>query len=252
VSAQQGVLQPLPPLYADPVALTASLHGHWRLRAASGAAFAARIGSIPLAASDFAAASRSYPIVFTSGEAMPVALVGLEQSNLFVDGSRWAEGTYVPAYVRRYPFVMIEAGDRSSFALAVDAASDLIGKEQGSAEGTPLFEGEKPSPATLRALEFCRQFSQDHQLARAFCKALTEEGLLLERRADITLPNGRKLAVAGFQVVDPQRFAKLSEQKVVLWHRNGWLGLIHFHLASLERFSDLIARQARREGQAGK
>ncbi len=50
-----------------------------------------------------------------------------------------------------------------------------------------------------------------------------------------------KLAVAGFQVVDPKRFAELPEEKVITWHRNGWLGLVHFHLASLERFADLLA-----------
>ena len=70
---------------------------------------------------------------------------------------------------------------------------------------------------------------------------------MVDRRADAALPNGRKLSVSGFQVVDPKRFAELSEGKVVTWHRNGWLGLVHFHLASLERFADLLGRQGRRE-----
>jgi hypothetical protein len=235
----------LPPFYSEPVLLTTTHHGQWRL-VQGGADFAAGATCIPLVASDFAAASRSYPILFSVGDVMPVALVGLERFNLFVEDNRWAAGAYVPAYVRRYPFIMIEAADKSGAALGVDAASDLIAREAGS-EGALLFDGDKPSAVTLRALEFCRLFTQDHERTRAFSKAAMEEGLLLERRADAALPNGRKLGVGGFCVVDPKRFAELPEEKVVAWHRNGWLGLIHFHFASLERFADLLLRQSQRE-----
>jgi hypothetical protein len=236
----------LPLFYSDPVALAATRHGHWRL-IPGGADFAASATVIPLIASDFAAASRSYPIVFTIGEIAPVALVGLERSNLFVEEGRWAEGAYVPAYIRRYPFLMIEAADKSGFALAVDAASELITKEESVATGAPLFEDAKPSQASLRALDYCRAFTQDHERTKAFCNALTEERLLVDRRADAVLPNGRKLGVSGFQVVDPKLFAELPEPKVLTWHRNGWLGLVHFQLASLERFTDLLSRQRRQE-----
>lgn len=249
VPASPGPTPVLPLFYSQPTLLTVSQHAHWRL-VPGNAAFAAGATSLPLVGSDFAPASRSYPILFTTREVMPVALVGLERANLFVEGGRWATGAYVPAYVRRYPFIMVEGADRSGAALAVDAASDLIRKEQGS-DGAGLFEGEKPSQATLRALEFCRLFAQDHERTKAFSKAISEEGLLIERRADAALPNGRKLGVAGFQVVDPKRFTELPEEKVVAWHRNGWLGLIHFHFASLERFADLLVRQSQRDVASG-
>lgn len=245
VAESQSSGRVMPLFYSQPTLLTAKQHAHWRLLP-GGAAFAAATTFIPLVGSDFAAAARNYPILFTSGEVMPVALVGLERTNLFVDGSRWSAGAYVPAYVRRYPFIMVEAVDKSGAALAVDATSELIAKDEGK-EGTPLFEGEKPSAATLRALEFCRLFSQDHERTKAFSKAVADEGLLVERRADAALPSGRKLGVAGFQVVDPKRFTELPEEKVVTWHRNGWLGLIHFHFASLERFTELLMRQSQRD-----
>lgn len=236
-----------PPLYSDPVALTASRHAHWRLLP-GGAAFAAGATSVPLVASEFAAASRSYPILFTGTKVTPVALLGLEKVNLFVDGERWAEGAYVPAYVRRYPFVMIEAADGSGFALAVDAASKLIGKEQGT-EGASLFQDGRPAPVTLRGLEFCRQFTLEHERARGFCQGLQQADLLADRYAAATLPcGGRKLCVGGFKVVDPRRFSELPEQTVICWHRNGWLALVYFHLASLERCGDLLVRQGRKDG----
>jgi hypothetical protein len=155
----------------------------------------------------------------------------------------------VPAYVRRHPFILVEAPGGDSAALAVDAGSELISKEQ-EVLGAPLFEGGQPCAVTLRALEFCRLLRQDPRRTRAFSKALVEEGLLVERRANATLANARQLTVTGFQVVDPQRFAQLSGETVVTWHRNGWLALVHFHLASLERCADLLRRRNQRERAA--
>jgi hypothetical protein len=212
---------------------------------AGGAEFAAQATAIPLVVTDFVAVSRHYPILFTAGVPSPVALVGLERVNLFVEDGRWVEGAYVPAYVRRYPFVLAEANDKSGFALAVDQASALIAKE-GEA-GEALFEGDQPAAVTKRALEYCRLFNVDFEQTRAFAQALADAQLLVERKADVTLPGGRKLGVAGFQVIDPEVFGRLPEETVVDWHRKGWLALIHFHLASLERFADLLTRQSRRE-----
>jgi hypothetical protein len=237
----------LPLFYADPVPLAAARHADWRLLAGR-AEFAAQATAIPLVATDIAAASRYYPILFTAGVASPVALVGLERLNLFIEDGQWTAGTYVPAYVRRYPFVLIEANDKSGFALAIDQESRLIARE--GAIGEPLFEGSEPSAMTKRALEFCRLFNADFEAMRVFAQALIDARLLVARKADVTLPGGRKLEVAGFTVVDPEAFAALPEETVVAWHRKGWLALIHFHLASLERFTDLLDRQSRRETAA--
>lgn len=233
----------LPLFYGDPVPLSSARHGALRLLSGD-AGFARRATALPLMLTDFAAASHHYPILFTSGEVAPVALVGLEHDNLFIEDGRWAQGAYVPAYVRRYPFVLIEAADKSGFSLAVDRASDLIAN--GGEAGEPLFVDTEPSEVTKRALEFCRLFNIDYEVSRAFCAALAEENLLIERQADVTLPDGRKLGVGGFQVVDPERFTQLSEEKLVAWHRNGWLAAIHAHLASLYRFADLLTRQTKR------
>ena len=71
--------------------------------------------------------------------------------------------------------------------------------------------------------------------------ALRAQGLLIDRRADVTLPDGRKLGLDGFQIIDTDQFAKLDEAVVLDWHRKGWLALVHFQLASLERFGALLA-----------
>lgn len=236
----------LPPFYVQPVPLEASRHGGWRLLPGD-LAFAAETLSVPLMASEFLAASRSYPVVFAAADLSPVAVMGLQADNLFVQDGAWAEGAYVPAYVRRYPFVLIGAGDGQSFALGVDAASGRV--VEAGAAGTALFDGGQPSELTRQALEFCRLFNEDHQRTRAFSKALDEAGVLVERRADIALPDGRKFGLGGFKVIDPEPFLALPEETVLAWHKAGWLALAYSHLASLDLFQALLQRQAGRSAQ---
>jgi hypothetical protein len=235
----------LPLFYAAPVPLSGNAHGAWRLLPGD-AAFAAAEPAAPLSASEFGAAARCYPILFTADVTSPVALMGLDRANLFVTDGRWAEGAYVPAYIRRYPFLLIEAADKSGFALAIDEASPQLAKS--GRKGQPLFVKGEPADVTKQALEFCRLFNLDHVHTRAFCAALDDADVLIDRRANVALPDGRTLGVQGFKVVDPEKFAALPDDMVIAWHRQGWLALVHFHLASLERFTDLLVRQGRRDG----
>ena len=229
----------LPLFYRDPQPLSAVQHGDWRLKDGD-AAFAAETPFVPVVVSEIAAAARCYPVVFSGGEgAQPVAVLGLEQRNLFVADGRWAEDAYVPAYVRRYPFGFIATVNPDGFALAVDAASERL--VPSGEEGTALFDGDQPTQLTQEAMAFCNAFQGEAGATQAFAEALRAQGLLIDRRADVTLPDGRKLGLDGFQIIDTDRFAKLDEAVVLDWHRKGWLALVHFHLASLERFGALLA-----------
>lgn len=241
-----GTGKPHRPLfYADPVALHSDRHADWRLRGGT-AAFATEATAIPLVLTDFVPAARSYPILFTADTTAPIALTGLERSNLFVDAAgTWAAGCYVPAYIRRYPFVLVETPDRNDLGLAIDAAGAFVAC--GGGEGESLFEGGEPSSATRRALEFCRAFHESFLATQHFGQALSDAGLLIDRQVDATLPSGRKLGVTGFRIIDVETLAKLPDETVVTWHRNGWLAMIHCHLASLYHFTDLLARQGAAE-----
>lgn len=233
----------LPLFYREPVLLTSQVHSGWRLKEGD-AAFAAETPYVPIVVGELLAASRACPVVFAAGDAQPIAVLGLERLNLFVAEGRWAQDTHVPAYVRRYPFGFIATTNPDGFALAIDAGSERVARE--GEDGVPLFEDGKPSDLTRQALAFCDAFQTEAAATHTFAKALKDQGLLIDRRADATLPDGRKLGLEGFQIVDAEAFAKLADDVVLDWHSKGWLALVHFHLASLERFSDLLNRQGRR------
>lgn len=235
---------PLPLFYKAPELLSLAAHGAWRLRDGD-AAFAAETAFVPIVASEIAAAVSSYPVVFANGDAQPIVVTGIEQANLFVDEGRWAEDAYVPAYVRRYPFGFIATVNPEGFALAIDTASSRL--QQEGQEGMPLFENGEPSELTRQALNFCDAFQADAAMTRAFTDALREQDLLIDQRADVVLPDGARRGVEGFQIVDADKFAKLDDAVVLKWHRKGWLALVHFHLASLQRFQALLVRRAARQ-----
>ncbi|MEA3390694.1 MAG: SapC family protein [Pseudomonadota bacterium] len=235
----------LPLFYKQPEPLSSEWHAAWRLLDGD-ASFAAETAFVPILATEVMAASRDYPIVFAADTTAPIAVLGLDRMNLFVQNGQWDERAYVPAYVRRYPFAFMATREPEGFCLAIDATSGRVAQE-GEA-GTALFEGGEPSPLTRQALEFCSAFGRDAAVTELFSVALKEKEILIDRRADATLPDGRKFGLAGFQIVDEAKFKALDDATILAWHRAGILALVQFHLASLERFHALLVRQSARLG----
>jgi hypothetical protein len=228
-----------PLFYRRPELLTSARHGGLRIRP-GGYGFAREANALPLAVVEFGAAMRHYPIVFAAGDNYPVAVLGLDRTNTFVSGEEWEAAIYVPAYARRYPFVFADRAD-DSFVLAIDRDADNL--VAGGEEGEPLFHDGKPAEMVINAMAFCRDFHGAHLQTDAFVAALAGQDLLVQQHADAKLPSGGAMTLSGFKVVDRPKFEALADDIVLAWHRKGWLALIHFHLLSMDRFADLLARQ---------
>ncbi|WAC49186.1 SapC family protein [Asticcacaulis sp. SL142] len=231
--------------YKNPQPLSAQLHGHWRLREGN-VGFAADTAYIPVTLSEFALVVRDYPLLFAQSTAAPLALLGLERQNLFVSDGMWEDHAYIPAYVRRYPFSTIRLEDDKGFAMVVDTESERLVKDPACEDGVALFDLDEPSSFTRQVMDYCEAFHREALATQAFSEALKAQDILVDRRADLTLPDGKILGIDGFCIVDAERFSKLDDHVIVDWHRKGWLGLISFHLASLERFSNLMKRNSAR------
>lgn len=229
--------QPL--FYRRPEPLSAERHGALKL-AAGDFRFASDTNAAPLTAAEFVAAARAYPIVFAREDGWPLALLGLGQGNRQVDpvSGAWAADLYVPAYVRRYPFVFIAQDDR--LVLAVDMESARLSE---AGEGRPLFEEGEPSVVTREALAFCGEFQAAHQDTRAFVAALAEHNLLVDRAANIRMKEGGERRMGGFRVIDPARWAALKDEVALQFRKAGWDQLAHAHFWSLDRFDFLLTQE---------
>jgi hypothetical protein len=227
--------------YQRPEALTPERHGNLRLKKDGDFGFARLSNAVAVTSTEFVAAMRSYPIVFSAKDAHPVVVLGLEQENLFVEADgHWRAGQYIPAYIRRYPFVFITHPDGKQFVLGVDRSSIMLTE---SGEGHLLFEDGKPSEITQQALAFCGAYQTDFGFTTAFGQALEEQKLLIDNQAQAQLPGGKLINLTGFRVVDCEKLASLPDAVIIDWHKRGWLALVQYHLASLDRFSALLELQ---------
>ncbi len=246
-----AVVQRLPLFYQDPVLLRFEEHGDAGLASRGDFGFARKAVAIPLCIGEFAAALRHFPIVFAmDGQASPIALVGIRQdNNLFVeqDGG-WKAGSYMPAYVRRYPFIVTETTDKSLQMLAVDRASErYVPSVSGHAAAERVFnEAGGPSAAAQSAIAFCQAYGADSTRSIAFGRALMEAHVLAPYHADFRLPDGSRHQVNGFHAVDEKAYRALPATTLADWHANGWLDLVTLHLASLQSFQNLLDLDAQR------
>jgi hypothetical protein len=235
-----------PLFYSDLQPLTLTAHRDWRLLDGD-AGFTRGALGVPVVLGEFADASRNYALVFAAGEeGSPVALTGLDDGNLFVTDGSWDSASYIPAYVRRHPFLLasISADQPEELALGIDAGSKRFAA--GGTAGVALFDGEEPSELTRGAMEFCSNYTAQAMQTREFRDALRAKGLLVDRRLDFTLPGDKKFSVDGFQIIDAEKFTQLDAATIVEWHPKGWLAAAYYHLASLNRVNELLDRRARR------
>ncbi len=228
-----------PLFYERAEPLQALRHGALRLKTGMDFAFARQTNSTPIAAGEFTQIMRFYPIVFSGKGGLPVAVLGFGETNLFVDADDgWRKGLYIPAYMRRYPFIFIAHPDGTQFLLGVDRSCKRL--VESKEEGSPLFENGEPSALTHDAMRFCGAFQSDHRSTAVFAQALEEQKLLVDHQLRARTQDGRQFDLQGFKIVDRAAFAKLPDATVVEWHKLGYLPLIHFHLASLDRFQDVM------------
>ncbi|WP_395446285.1 SapC family protein (plasmid) [Aminobacter sp. UC22_36] len=244
----------LPLFYARPEALNPVRHGSLGLTSRNDFSFARLAHAIPVVASEMPAAMRSYPIVFIGANKAPVIITGLRQNeNLFVEASgKWLEPHYIPAYVRRYPFILADDVGSGRLTLCVDRASERVTDiASGAGKVAPFFNGAQASEASKQALAFCNQFQIDFNATRAMVEKIDAHGLFAPRQSTVTLEGGEVLNVTDFQVIDEPAFNQLSDEAFLDLRTSGALGLVYCHLASSNSWTSLVYQASlRRLGNA--
>lgn len=235
----------LPLFYNDLMPLNSRDHAAWKSRTTDQAKWLVGQHAIPLTAEEFIHASRNYPIVFSIGEpSVPLALMGLnEGANTFIDDEgRPTSPAYIPAYARRYPFMLAKLSPESEeLSLCFDPSTDLVGEFE---EGNPLFENGEPTEACKATLEFCRNFEEAGFRTQAFVEELTKHDLLMDGEVAIQQAgNDQPFVYRGFRMINQEKLRELRGDVLRQWNQSGMLALIFAHISSLELMSDVFGRQ---------
>jgi len=235
----------LPLFYKDLIPLNSRDHATWKSRPTDKAPWLVNQHAVPLMVEEFPQAQRHYPIVFSVGDQpVPLALMGLNEGvNVFVDADgKLTEPAYIPAYARRYPFLLAKLSpEANELSLCFDPSTDLIGAFE---DGAALFNGDQPSETCKGMLNFCEQFEQAGARTSTFVAELKKHELLMDGEVAIQREGEQQPFVyRGFQMVNQEKLQNVRGDVLRGWNQSGLLPLVFAHLFSLDLMRDIFARQ---------
>jgi SapC len=232
--------------YSTPEPLNKETHGKIGLRRNDRPfAFAAKSQIAPLTVTEFPVASLSFPIIFAGDRRQPLAVMGVNaDTNMFVspDGS-FELGVYVPAYIRRYPFVLARDQPNEQLVVCIDRAASML----GDLPDLPFFDASgEPTEYTKGCINFCNDYEVETRRTESFVGLLTDLDLLETRKTNYTPTNpdgtaGEPQEVAEYFAVSEDRLKALPDAKIRELLDNGALGHIYAHLHSIIQWDRLLA-----------
>ena len=230
--------------YGEATPVNEQRHRDWSVETGTNFAFARRTNSVPLMAVEFPSAATEYAIVFADmdgGMTLPVAILGMEdKQNLYITDDGGWKATYIPAFVRRYPFIFATGDEGKTFTLCIDEGFAGCNQEN---RGERLFNDEGEQTDYLDGvLKFLQEYQLQHQRTRAFCQRLGKLDLLEPMQANVALKSGEKMSLAGFNVVNRDRLKGISADQAQGMLKTDELELIFTHLHSLRNFGAMIDR----------
>jgi len=240
--------------YRKVVALNSDVHRNLKFAESKvNFSFARDTTAVLLGGVEFAEASREYPIVFIRGQdkqMRPVALLGVrKEENLFVSEQGKWDARYIPAFVRRYPFVMAEGGASGQLVVCIDESCPALNAEQGEV----LINAEsKLEPRMNEVMKFLQNFQHEFARTELIIKHLDELGLFIQQGARFDTSSGETFQLNDFYLIDEAKFAQLTDDKLPALFRSGALGLVYLHLASLgnmRKLLDLVAARSAAQKQ---
>lgn len=240
--------------YENPVPLTKEKHaGFGVTQVAKPFEFIEKQHFMPLTASEFGNASASVPIIFAGDERSPLAVMGIRSGeNLFVEEGNFAQDFYLPAFARRYPFVLAGDPQNDRFVVCVDEKAECVTKKKPQQK---FFDGDDTSQYTKEAFQFLQNFERDRQ---ATTKMIDDfKALDLFEPKDMHFqgqnPDGtpaERQKIADYFAVSEEKLKALPDAKLAEFTKNGYLAVAYAHLISLNNWQRLVNMTLRRAAAA--
>lgn len=256
--ASQPAIQGALPLYKKPEPLNVGAHKGKGVKY-NDRPFEFLAGShfVPVTLGEFTSAMGRYPIIFLGDNKTPVVAMGLRAGeNLFVNPEtfRMEEFAYLPAYVRRYPFVAASHKDETErFTVCVDVESPIFSDNPDQ----PFFtEDGQPTTFTNQGIEFVRRFEVEVRRTQEFVEKMSELDMFDQQQATFQprdqqgQPVGEPQVVASYWTISADKLKGLSPEMLVELRDNTYLAAMYSQIMSLAQWEVLINRaMARQTGQ---
>ncbi len=230
--------------YQKVVALNSNVHRNLRFDASKVSFnFVRDTTAVLLGAIEFAEAAREYPIVFIrspDGKMRPVVLLGVRSGeNLFVDEHGKWDGQFIPAFVRRYPFVMSEDGAAGQLLVCIDEECPALNGEKGE---VLIDDAGNLQPRMNEVMQFLQNFQNEFARTEQLARQLDELGFFVQQGARFDTSSGQTFQLNDFYIIDEAKLNQLPDDKLPALFRSGALGMVYLHLASLGNMRRLLDR----------
>ena len=229
-------------IYETAVPVSAARHRDASVEVGADYAFARNVNSVPLMAVEFPHAAAEYAVVFAGAQdaVMPAVILGMRgNENLYLAHGKWS-AKYIPAFLRRYPFIFSTLDEGKSFVLCVDEAFPGFNR-QGRGQRL-IGEDGKATPYVENVLKFLQEYQAQFNRTKEFCRKVKELDLLEPMQAQIDMASGERLSLGGFWAVNRAKLKALSGEKLAELARTDELELLYTHLQSMRNFNLLRER----------
>ncbi len=236
-------------LYKNPKPLSLEAHSKLGLKNIERPfGFVADSHVVPLTVQEFGIASSSLPIIFAPDKKTPLAVLGARAGlNSFVDEKGfWELDSYVPAFIRRYPFVFAADEGNQNFVVCIDEQADMIGENPD----LPLFVDGKPSDYANNAMQFLQDFERQRRATEEWCDIINKFDLFEEKSVTFTPQGengeaGEPIKIADYVAISEEKLNALDDAKFLELKNTGALAAIYAHLVSLLQWQKMVQRSLR-------
>lgn len=242
----------LPLFYKNIIPLNKNVHGAWSLEKLTDYKHTSETNSLYIATIEFSKTACEYPIVFCQGSddiVFPVVILGLRKNeNLYINkAGKWL-ANYIPAYIRRYPFILATDKD---IAATVDKETEekftvcIDGDWQGfntKEKGEPLFDLSNESAILKQSINFLKEYQFHVEKTQAFCAKLKEINVLEPMHATVKLSDGENISLGGFLGVNRKKLKELDKTILLDMLEKDYMELIYAHFISLNNL-DLLGNR---------
>jgi len=230
-------------IYESAVPVSVARHANVSLEPVADYAFSAGINAVPLMAVEFLRAATEYAIVFTQAgeDVVPAVVLGVRgNQNLYLSSEQKWKAQYIPAFIRRYPFVFSSSADGKTLTLCIDESHPGVNRE---GRGERLFgDDAKPTAYVERVLKFLQEYQAHFERTRQFGRRISGMGLLEPMQAQVTTPKGEKLSLNGFLSVSREKLRALDGEALATLAKTDELELLYLQLHSMRNFIDVKDR----------
>ncbi len=232
--------------FSNVVALNSDAHKNLKIASGVNYAFSTKAHAIPAVVVEVPLLAKEYPVVIAKdaddSHTLLVALGFAEQSNAYVSAEGEWLAQYVPAHIRRYPFISLPTTeDPEKSVLCIDQdAPHFIGKG-----GKALFDKKgEATEITQNALRMNEEYELSMAETRRFIADIVEQDILEECTENSDYGN------VTFYRINVEKLSAIDEETTIKWKQDNYLTVLNWLLQSQRNWREIELRLRFKERSA--